>query len=314
MYQGYELLDGQLRPSDSAEAPIRVYTNPTEEERRQLVGSGLIDEYDLHSALDPEEVSRVESENGRLLILWKRPNTFSLAQNRVFEGASVGIVMQASTVTLILGDEALPFSDRRFRPGKTLHEFVIHFLLNTVHHYLGHLRAIKAVSRELQVKLNTSMENAYFLQMFALGESLIYYVNAIEANGGALARLSSLAEKQGFTADERQLLDDAIIENRQCLRQAEIYAQVLSGLMDARGNIINNNMNTLLKNLTIINIVFLPLNLIASMFGMSEFSAWSDKLGMPHWLAYSLFTAAMVAMGWATWKLVVNRIEHVGRN
>ncbi len=31
--------------------------------------------------------------------------------------------------------------------------------------------------------------------------------------------------------------------------------------MDARGNLVNNNMNTLLKNLTLINVVFLPLNL-----------------------------------------------------
>jgi magnesium transporter len=187
-------------------------------------------------------------------------------------------------------DDGLPFAG-------TANEFVLHFLLHTVHHYLSHLRAIKSISKELQVKLNTSMENAYFLQMFALSESLIYYVNAIEANGGVLTRLRGLAEKLGFTPEEIELLDDTIIENRQCLRQAEIHAQVLSGLMDARGNIINNNMNVLLKNLTIINIVFLPLNLIASMGGMSEYSLWTDEWGIPHWLSYAAFSLAMILMG-----------------
>jgi len=313
MFKGFELRDGQLHertePEAAAAANIHVYINPSGEERAYLVNSLGIDEYDLNSALDAEEISRVETEPDRIFIVWKRPNVFSLAQNRVFEGTSVGILMQNDRVTLILGDDSLPFGERKYKPGRTLHEFVIHFLLHTVHHYLAHLRAIKAISKELQVKLNTSMENAYFLQMFALSESLIYYVNAIEANGGVLSRLHMIAEKRGFSPEEVELLGDAVIENRQCLRQAEIHAAVLSGLMDARGNIINNNMNVLLKNLTIINIVFLPLNLIASMGGMSEYSAWSDALGMPHWLSYAFFTLLMAVLGWGTWVFLINRIE-----
>lgn len=316
MLKCFELRDGQLQESaasTTAAAPIRVYISPTPEERAHLVEGLGIDEYDLNSALDPEEVSRVEVEPDRVLVIWKRPSAFSLAQNRVFEGSSVGIVLGRSSVTLILADESLPFAERKYKPGRTLNEFVIHFLLYTVHHYLAHLRAIKGISKELQVKLNTSMENAYFLQMFALSESLIYYVNAIEANGGVLNRLRALAEKLAFTPEEIELLDDTIIENRQCLRQAEIHAEVLSGLMDARGNIINNNMNVLLKNLTIINIVFLPLNLIASMGGMSEYSAWTDSFGIPHWASYGLFTVAMIILGWGTWKYLINRIERTPR-
>jgi magnesium transporter len=310
MQRGFDLQDGQLRELSNPEsAVIRVFINPTPEERAYLIGSKGIDEYDLNSALDPEEVSRVEFEGDRTLIVWKRPNPFSLAQNRKFEGSSVGILIEAHCVTLVMADDALPFGERKYKCGHTINEFVIHFLLHTAHHYLSHLRAIKAISKELQVKLNTSMENAYFLQMFALSESLIYYVNAIEANGGVLARLRAHAERLKFTPAEIELLEDTSSENRQCLRQAEIHAAVLSGLMDARGNIINNNMNVLLKNLTIINVVFLPLNLLASMGGMSEYSAWSDALGLPHWLSYGIFTLAMILLGWATWKLLVNRIE-----
>lgn len=313
MFKSFNLIDGQVCESADPTSSIRVYINPTPEERAGLVNNVGIDEYDLNSALDPEEISRVEFEEDRALIIWKRPNVFSMSQNRVFEGSSVGILINRTGVILILADESLPFSERKFKPGRTLNEFVLHFLLNTVHHYLGHLRAIKEVSKELQVKLNTSVENAYFLQMFALSESLIYYVNAIEANGAALNRLRAQAEKLSFTPDEMQLLEDTIIENRQCLRQAEIHAEVLSGLMDARGNIINNNMNMMLKNLTIINIVFLPLNLIASMAGMSEYTAWSESIGLPSWLSYALFTVAMLILGWGTWVFLVNRIEHTSR-
>lgn len=317
MLKGFELCEGRLceigDPAASAAGPVRVYINPTAEERAYLTGPLGIDEYDLNSALDPEEISRIEMDQERAWIVWKRPSAFSLAQNRVFEGSSVGILWQKEGVVLVMADDALPFSERKYRGGQTLAEFVLFFLLNTVHHYLAHLRGIKAISKELQVKLNASMENAIFLQMFALSESLIYYVNAIEANGGVLSRLRSLAAKLGLSAEEMELLEDTIIDNRQCLRQAEIHAEVLSGLMDARGNIINNNMNVLLKNLTIINIVFLPLNLIASMGGMSEYTTWMDGMGAPHWLGYGLFTLAMVVLGWVTWRYLINRIERTPR-
>jgi magnesium transporter len=315
MYRGFDLVDGQLAERTGGEtAAIRVYINPSADERNYLVTTLGVDEYDLNSALDPEEVSRIEVDSDRLLIVWKRPSAFSLAQNRVFEGSSVGILLEKTRVTLVMADESLPFSERKYKPGRTINEFVIHFLLYTIHHYLNHLRAIKAISKELQVKLNTSMENAYFLQMFALSESLIYYVNAIEANGGVLVRLRGHAERLALTPEEIELLDDTVIENRQCLRQSEIHADVLSGLMDARGNIINNNMNVLLKNLTIINIVFLPLNLIASMGGMSEYSALTDAIGMPHWLSWTCFSLLMIILGWATWKFLINRIDRSPRS
>ena len=48
-------------------------------------------------------------------------------------------------------------------------------------------------------------------------------------------------------------LENLKIENEQALKQAEIYSEVFSGLMDARASIVNNNMSQLMKKLTIIN-------------------------------------------------------------
>jgi magnesium transporter len=77
--------------------------------------------------------------------------------------------------------------------------------------------------------------------------------------------------------------------------------------MDARGTIVNNNMNVLLKKLTLINIIFLPLNLIASIGGMSEFSMMTQ--GMDWRVSYALFSIGMVVLGWLTYVLVVRATE-----
>jgi len=136
------------------------------------------------------------------------------------------------------------------------------------------------------------MQNQHLIQMFNLSESLIYYINAIHSNGAVLNRLRNHAQKQGFNAEAISLIDDLIIENNQCYKQAEIYSTVFSGLIDARGNLMNNSMNNLLRKLTLINVVFLPLNLIASIGGMSEFSMMTA--GTPWWVSYPLLLSTMM--------------------
>jgi Mg2+ and Co2+ transporter CorA len=90
-------------------------------------------------------------------------------------------------------------------------------------------------------------------------------------------------------------------------RMAIHYSTVLSGLMDARGTIINNNMNVLLKNLTIINVVFLPLTFFASIGGMSEYSMMTQ--GIDWRIAYPAFILAMSVLGLLIWWWVVKMID-----
>jgi magnesium transporter len=225
----------------------------------------------------------------------------------MFEVSSVGFILTGDQLTIITTHEPLQLERQRTRAVKSLRDLLLRELLETIHHYINHLRVIKAMSREVQSKLNTSIGNEYLLRMFGLGESLVYYVNAIEANGGALGRLRASAERIEFSPTEIGMIDDLIIENTQCARQASIYSEVLSGLMDARGNIVNNNMTTLLKNLTVINVVFLPLGVLVGIGGMSEFTMMTE--GIPWWVAYPLFVLGLAGIGFVTWRVLGEWME-----
>ena len=87
----------------------------------------------------------------------------------------------------------------------------------------------------------------------------------------------------------------------------EQASTILSGLMDARGTIVNNNVSVLLKNLTLINIIFLPLTLIASIGGMSEFTMMTRDIDWR--ISYSLLALGMVLLGWATWLALVRILD-----
>lgn len=300
MRQDFSISEGRV-----VEAPggaIRVYTAPTPEEKAELLASCGIDEHTLGSMLDPEEVPRVEVEGDHTIIICKRPDPASFRTAGLFEVSSVGMVLHKDRLTIVAANEGPELCRKRTRAVSAINDLLIRELLETVRHYIDHLRVIKAMSREVQTKLNASIGNEHLLRMFSLGESLVYYVNAIESNGGALTRLRASAERIGLTADDTRLLDDLVIENTQCARQARIYSEVLSGLMDARGNIVNNNMNVLLKNLTVINVVFLPLGVLAGVGGMSEYSMMTQ--GVPWWVAYPAFLVGLVVCGFVTWRVL----------
>lgn len=308
MKEFFELQNGSVVESSPEKGNILVYALPGEAEKKELLETLNIDQHALDSALDPDEISRVEYTNEHLYIIWKRPNTASFKEFLKFEVSSLGIFLKQGRLTLILGESTIPFSAKEFHGITSLNGVILKFLLHTIHHFLGHLKAIRQLNAELQSKLNLSMENQYLLAMFNLSESLIYYLNALEANSSALTKLRTHAEKMGFSKEEQEMLDDIVIEHQQCSKQAEIYSSVLSGLMDARGNIINNNMNILLKNLTLINVVFLPLNLIAGIGGMSEYTRMTEEF-IDWKIAYSLFLIAMIALGVLTWILLVQQIN-----
>ncbi len=302
MVTSYVIRDRKLLAADPEESQVFVYASPSADEKQHLLDTYRLDAHTLESALDPDEIARIEFRSELVFIIWKRPKNYSFEKQLIFGVTSVGIIFQSNRLVFITNEEAVEFGGKSFRESETIQDVLLRFLVQTVHHYLGHLKAIKLISAEIQAKINTSMENIYLLHMFELGESLTYYLDAIEGNATVLAKLRGGVERTCFQKEDTFRLDDIIIDNQQCSKQAQIYSSVLSGLMDARGNIINNNVNVLLRNLTLINVVFLPLNLIAGILGMSEFSMMTT--GTDWRITYSLFGAAMIALGWGTWKLV----------
>jgi magnesium transporter len=300
MIRRFQIINNTLVQSESEESPIQVYINPDIEEKKSLIATFNIDDHTLSSALDPDEVSRIEFNPEYIFLIWKRPTNYSGQDNFYFNVASVGLFLLKERLVIVLPDD-IPLTDSGTRqpfPMRSLLDVMLVFLYYTTRHYLDHLKVIKMVSRELQQRINTSMENKHLIQMFNLSESLIYYLNAINGNSAVLTKLHNYSEKNNILPENIEFLDDIIIENNQCFKQAEIYSTIFSGLMDARGSLVNNNMNVLLKKLTIINVVFMPLNLLAGIGGMSEFSMMTQNIDWK--ISYSLFLVAMVSIGFLT--------------
>jgi magnesium transporter len=304
MLKVYQVSNDIICETQEKEGPIYIYYAPQKPELRYLVENYKLDEHTLNSSLDPDEISRLEFEPDHIAMIIKRPRNYSAVDDLLFKVTSMGLFVFKDKIVIVMPEEIQIF-EQQFRPSmklKTLNDVVLKIIYGTISHFLWHLKTINQISDSLEQKINTSMENRYLLNMFTLEKSLVYFLNGLSYNSMLFEKLKINAAKIGFTPEELEILDDIIIENHQCSKQAEIYTNILSSLMDARASIVNNNLSLLIKRLTIINIVFLPLNFIASVLGMSEFTQFTQRI--PWWISYSLFTGTMLAIAVLTYFLV----------
>jgi magnesium transporter len=300
MLQLMELTGGRVVQNGAGN--IYVYVNPDEQERKHLVEVLKLDEHTLVSALDPDEQARLEFEPDHLAIISKRPRNYSSADSFVFRVASLGLFLFSDRLVLVLSEDVPLFQGKLYSKLSSLQDLVLRIIYNSIFHFVEHLKVINAVSDSLEEQINTSMQNKYLLNLFSLEKSLVYYLNAINSNGKLIERLKLSSAKIGLTPENVEFVDDMTIENHQCYEQAEIYSNILASMMDARVSIVSNNLNWLMKTLTIITIAIMLPTFVVSVFSMNvPFPGRDHPLAFWGILAAALFSVFGVWMVWR-WK------------
>jgi magnesium transporter len=298
------ITDGRVTESGEGDAPVWVYTAPDEAERRFLIDQLKIDEHTLNSALDPDELSRLEFEPEHVAMIFKRPKHYTAQDNFLFRVVSTGVFLFKDRLIIVRADEALLFEGRPFLKMQSVQDVFLKLIYRAISHFVEHLKAINMISTELEQQINTSMENKHLLNLFTLEKSLVYYLSAINSNGVLIDKVKNNSAKLGLTQENVEFLDDVLIENNQCRGQIEIYSQVLSSLMDARASIISNNLNVRIKALTILTIAIMLPTLIVSIFSMNVTIPLSHEDPLSFWIIAGLagVSIALVALSWRTFR------------
>ena len=269
MIRKYQCEERKLVQVQNQESPFLFYINPDDTEKRYLVDTLKLDEHTLNSALDPDEVSRLEFEPEHIAIIYKRPRNYSAEDQFLFKVSSVGAFLFKDKLVVVMNEE-IPLLDGLILSKPPTPTFLfLRLIYRSIFHFLEHLKIISQISDELQDKINSAMENRHLLNLFTLEKSLVYYLNSINSNGVLIERLRANISKLELTVEEQELLDDIYIENNQCYRQAEILSNVLSNLMDARASIVSNNLNVLMKTLNIITVAIMVPTFVVSAFSMN---------------------------------------------
>lgn len=256
----------------------------------------------LRDSLDIDERSRYELENNVKFIVIKTPT-----ENNSFNDSDAFYI--TIPICIILTHNQIVTVNSFDNPAikKFLHSFqkrhpdkrnmmVLKIFEKIVQNYMEYLKEINHKRNLFEQKLYDSNRNEELLNLLRVQKSLVYFVTALRSNEMLLMKLER-TNFLGLTEEEREILNDLIVDTSQALEMANIYTNILSGTMDAYASIIANNQNQVLKRLAVITIVLTFPVLIASLFGMNVPSGFENSPYAFYIVAFLSFLISLM-IGW----------------
>lgn len=112
------------------------------------------------------------------------------------------------------------------------------------------------------------IQNKELYSFLALEKSLIYFTTSLKSNKVVLDKILRFNYLKMYEED-KDLLEDVIIEKTQAIEMAETYHTILTGMMNGFASIISNNLNIVMKFLTSITIILSFPTMVFSLYGMN---------------------------------------------
>ncbi|WP_319525473.1 magnesium transporter CorA family protein [uncultured Desulfosarcina sp.] len=247
--------------------------NPEKHELDQLTGEMHIPSDFLTDPMDIDERSRIETEDGFLLIVLRLPK-HNEGSDIPFTTFPAGIILTKDDTIVFVSSsdimDMLNLSDSRLKgvaDGKRS-SVILYIFLKTALLYLRHLKEINRQYGEIEHELQKSLKNKELIKLLNIEKSLVFFMTSLKSNELMMERLMK-TELLKLTAEDKDRLEDVLIDNRQAIEMANIYSNILSGMMDAFASVISNNLNVVMKILTSITVILMIPTLAASIYGMN---------------------------------------------
>ncbi|GET25435.1 magnesium transporter CorA family protein [Prolixibacter sp. NT017] len=260
-------------------------TNPTPDEITALRDQYNMPDDIVKDILDQDERPRLENDDDWSLVILRIP--IENQNNGVpFHTVPLGVFMtQDVTITLCsVQNEVLPSHQPSLyrEPYQQVNDelnFILKLFLRSATTYLRYLKYINQQTSLIETDLEKSIRNKELTKLLKMEKCLVFFITSLRSNEIVLTKLRN-SRRNTLTEINEDLLEDAVIENKQAIDMAQIYSDIQSGMMDAFASVISNNLNVVMKQLTSISIILMIPTLIASLYGMNvpnfmENSAWA---------------------------------------
>ena len=251
-------------------------TNPTETEISELEEDMNVDRDYVRAALDEEEPSRIESDDGVTLIVLDYPvaeQDNDPDKTLLYSTTPMSIIITDSNVITVSAKENIVLDELAKGVVKGVHtnlktRFVFTILLRIAARYLQYLKQINKLSDYVEGKMYLDIKNQGLIQLQGLEKSLVYFSTSLKSNEAVLDKLMRGRYLKLYEEDQ-DLLDDVIIEVKQAIEMTNIYSNILNSTLDTFASIISNNLNIIMKRMTTITIILTMPTIVFSFYGMN---------------------------------------------
>lgn len=290
--------DGTIEKTDNIETGCWVnIVNPSEQELIFISKKTQVSLDLLKAALDDEETSRIDIEQPNILIIVDVPFT-SIEENSLTYGTyPLGIISNDNyiiTISLKKNRIVSDFIDGKIKTFYTYKRsrFTLQILHRLTAYFLLYLRQIDKKSQLIHNKIHKSMKNKELMQLLSLEKSLVYFSTSLKSNELTLEKLLKYDFIQKYEED-KHLLEDVIIDNKQAIEMAHIYGSVLSSLLEFFAALISNNLNIVMKFLASMTIVLSVPSIIFGLWGTNIVLPFSNN---PHGFIIILTISILISL------------------
>lgn len=281
-------------------------SNPTDKEIEFISKTFNVEENLIKSSLDDEERPRIDYENDSTLILTDIPITEEDEDQNLYTYSTIpfGFINTGKTIITICLSETSIVNDLiygRFIRGINVHKksrFLLQLQYTISKKYIQYLSQVDKASQRIKNELEKSTKNKELIEMMNLEQSLVYFSTSLRSNLIVVEKLTKIIE---MFDEDKELLDDVIIENKQAIEMANIYRDILSGTMDAYASIISNNLNVVMKVLTSITLILAIPALFAAFWGMNTKVPFQGK-EWGFWVVIALSLVCSIVLAIVLWK------------
>lgn len=244
-----------------------------------------VPDYYISDIADTDERARYDIDDGWVLIILRIPYVKEVKSRTPYTTIPLGIILKGNVCITLCNFETnmmidfVTYQQRRGLGFTDAVDMVFRLFLSSAVWYLKRLKQISARIDQAKQDLDGNVDNVELIALSRLQDSLTYFVTSIRGNENLLSKLKFKLPVDELDAD---MIEDVNIEMSQARETASIYTNILDSTMDTYANIINNNMNKVMKMLTSISIMMMFPTLIASLFGMNLINGMEDwVLGFP---------------------------------
>lgn len=249
-------------------------STPTSDEIEKVIAKTAVDKDLIMKMLDDEELPRVEQSGNATLVVIDTPYLGGENKSHKYTTYPLGIIITNNNYVITVSPKRTNILNdfkrnnvKDFRTAKKT-RFLIQILLKTSAMYL---KALKEVNSDIEKKeevLKRSTENKDLIDLLEIEKTLVYFITSLKANDLVLEKLSKANILPLYEGD-LDLLEDAIIENKQAIEMSSIYKDILASITNTYSTIVSNNLNIAMKFLAGVTIVLSIPTMISSFLGMN---------------------------------------------
>ena len=247
-------------------------SNPTAEDLSVLKERFAVPDF-THDAMDIEERPRVDHEDNWSLVFVRVPcKSIDEDGETVFSTAPLATLIRDDVFITVnyfdteVLDDFINWSKRRRINNCKGYDLLLSLMLSASVWYLKYLKQMNAMMNVAEERLEQKMDNDELMRTMGLGKYLIYFITSLKGNMTVLARLK---KRLRTLPHDEDLLEDVEIETQQALDTASIYNDILERQQETYSSIIGNNLNRIMKTLTVVTILLMIPTVVAGYYGMN---------------------------------------------